>query len=214
MGTLLLILIAMFVLAGQQALQIARQDADDALRMQALAQLAALSQALAAPAIVGDYIALQTLLKTPIAQGNLRYVEYTAPDGHVLREEAPAHRAGRPGWFAALTDLSIPVMQTPLVIGGTAHGSLEIQPSARSYEDFLWHLGTRLFVLLATAFALLGWLTHVLLKINLQDLTRLRTNARQIEAGAKEAKNGNGFTPAPGVARHCSGEQMYEFSSV
>ena len=188
MGTLLLILIAMFVLAGQQALQIARQDADDALRMQASAQLAALSQAVADPAIVGDYIALQTLLKTPIAQGNLRYVEYTAPDGHVLREEAPAHRAGRPGWFAALTDLSIPVMQTPLVIGGTAHGSLEIQPSARSYEDFLWHLGTRLFVLLATAFALLGWLTHVLLKINLQDLTRLRATAQRIEAGDYSAR--------------------------
>lgn len=188
MGTLLLILLAVFVLAGQQALQIARQDADDALRVQASAQLAGLSQALADPAIVGDYIALQTLLKTPIAQGNLHYVEYTAPDGRVLREEAPAHRAGRPGWFAALAGLSIPVMQAPLVIRGTAHGSLEIQPSARSHEDFLWHLGTRLFVLLATAFALLGWLTHVLLKINLQDLTRLRAAAQRIKAGDYSAR--------------------------
>lgn len=183
MGTLLLILIAAFVLAGQQALQIARQDADAALRVQSSAQLAALSQAVADSAIVGDYAALQTQLKTPIAQGNLHFVEYTAPNGYVLREEAPAHRANRPGWFAALTDLSIPVMQASLVIGGTAYGSLVIQPSSHAYEDFLWHLGTRLFVLLATAFALLGWLTHVLLKINLQDLTRLRATARQIETG-------------------------------
>ncbi|PKO73709.1 MAG: PAS domain S-box protein, partial [Betaproteobacteria bacterium HGW-Betaproteobacteria-17] len=124
MGTLLLILIAVLVLAGQQALHIARQDADAALRAQASAQLAVLSQALADSAIAGDFIVLQAQLKNPIAQGNLRYVEYTAPNGHVLREEAPAHRAGRPAWFAALADLSIPVMQASLVIGGISYGSL------------------------------------------------------------------------------------------
>ncbi len=188
MGMLLLTLIAVFVLAGQQALQIARQDADAALRIQASAQLAMLLQAVADSAITSDYIALQAHLKTPIAQNNVRYVEYTAPNGDVLREEAPAHRAGRPGWFAALADLSIPVMQTPLVIGGTAYGSLTIQPSAHAYEEFLWHLGTRLFMLLAAAFALLGWLTHILLKINLQDLTRLRATARRIEAGDYSAR--------------------------
>ncbi|HQS82324.1 MAG TPA: EAL domain-containing protein [Thiobacillus sp.] len=188
MGTLLLILIAVFVVAGQQALHIARQNADAALRAQASAQLAVLSQAVADAAIVGDFIVLQAQLKNPIAQGNLRYVEYTAPNGHVLREEAPAHRAGRPAWFAALTDLSIPVMQSSLVIGGISYGSLMIQPSAHAYEDFLWYLGTRLFMLLAAAFTLLGWLTHVLLKINLQDLTRLRATARRIEAGDYSAR--------------------------
>ncbi|MDP1644398.1 MAG: EAL domain-containing protein [Thiobacillus sp.] len=188
MGALLLILIAVFVLAGQQALQIARQDADAALRVQASAQLAALSQAVADSAIMRDYSALQAQLKTPIVQGNLRYVEYTAPNGYALREQAPARRADRPDWFATLTGLSIPVMQEALVIGGTAYGRLVIQPSSHAYEDFLWHLGTRLFLLLATAFVLLGWLTHVLLKINLRDLIRLRATARQIEAGDYRAR--------------------------
>ncbi len=183
MAALLLILAVVFVLAGQQALQIARQDADAALRVQATAQLAALSQAVADAVILHDDDALQAHLKTPIAQGNLRYVEYTAPSGFILREAAPPRQPHRPDWFAALTGLAMPVMQAPLVIGGTHYGSLTIQPSSHTYEDFLWHLGTRLFVLLATAFALLGWLTHLLLRINLQDLTRLRATARQIEAG-------------------------------
>jgi methyl-accepting chemotaxis protein len=182
-GALLLILLGVLVLAGQQALQIARQDADAALRVQATAQLAALSQAVADSAILRDYNALQAQLKTPIAQGNLQYVEYTTPRGFVLREEAPAHHAHRPSWFAALTGLTIPVMREALVIGDTYYGQLKIQPSAHAYEDFLWHLGSRLLLLLAAAFALLGWLTHVLLRINLQDLTRLRATARQIEAG-------------------------------
>lgn len=188
MGMFLLILSAVFILAAQQSLHIARENADAALRVQASAQLATLSQAVADSAIVGDYAALQAQLKSPIARGNLRYLEYTAPNGDVLREEAPAHRASRPGWFAALADLSIPVMQASLVVGGTSYGSLVIQPSSQPQEDFLWHLGSRLFLLFAAAFALIGWLAHVLLKINLQDLTRLRITARQIEAGDYSAR--------------------------
>jgi len=188
MGALLLILIAMLILAGQQALQIARHDANAALRVQAAAQLAALSRAVTEPAVLRDYPALQAQLKIPVSQGALRYVEYTAPNGYALREEAPAQRADRPGWFAALTGLAIPVMQETLVVGGVSCGQLMIQLSSHAYEDFLWHLGTRLFLLLATAFALLGWLTHVLLRINLRDLTRLRANARQIEAGDYSAR--------------------------
>ena len=183
MGAILLVLMVVFALAGQQALQIARQDADDALRVQASAQLAALSQAVTDLAIMGDYNAVQMQLKIPVAQGNLLVVEYTAPNGFTLHEQAPFPRADRPGWFAALTGLDVPVLQQALVVGGKSYGRLLIQPSSHAYEDFLWHLGTRLFVLLATAFVLIGWLTHVLLKINLKDLTRLRATARQIEAG-------------------------------
>ena len=183
MGALLLILLAVLALAAQQALQIVRHDADSALRVQAAAQLAALSQTVADAAILRDYNALQAQLRTPIVQGNLQYVEYTTSHGYVLREDAPAHTADRPDWFAALTGLTAPVMREAIVIGGVYYGHLMIQPSAHAYEDFLWHLGTRLFLLLAAAFALLGWLTHVLLRINLRDLTRLLATARQIEAG-------------------------------
>jgi diguanylate cyclase (GGDEF)-like protein/PAS domain S-box-containing protein len=183
MGAVLLVLAVVFALAGQQALQIARQDADAALRVQSAAQLAALSQTVIDSAILGDYNAVQTQLNTPVAQGNLLFVEYTAPNGFVLREQAPSPHADRPDWFAALASLDTPLLQQNLVVGGKHYGRLLIQPSVHAYEDFLWHLGTRLFVLLAVAFALIAWLTHVLLKINLKDLTRLRATARQIESG-------------------------------
>jgi diguanylate cyclase (GGDEF)-like protein/PAS domain S-box-containing protein len=188
MGALLLVLVVVFVLAGQQALQIARNDADAALRVQASAQLAALAQAVSDAAILRDHTALQAHLKAPVVQGNLRYAEFTAPNGYVLREEAPPHASHRPDWFARLAGLTMPVMQDSLVIGGTSYGRLVIQPSTHAYEDFLWHLGTRLFLLLAAAFTLLGWLTHVLLKTNLHDLTRLRATARRIEAGDYSAR--------------------------
>lgn len=183
MGATLLVLIAVFALAGQQALHIARQDADAALRVQATAQLAALSQAVADPAMRHDYPSVQARLRIPIDQGNLQRVEYTAPDGRVLRQQAHPPTADRPDWFARLTRLALPVMQDDLIIRGTYYGSLRIQPASHAYEDFLWHLGTRLFTLAGLAIALLGWLTHTLLRISLKDLTRLRATARQIEAG-------------------------------
>ncbi len=182
-GATLFVLIAVFALAGQQALHIARQDADAALHVQATAQLAALSQAVAEPAIRGDYAAVQARLRIPIDQGNLRQVEYTTPDGHVLRQQAHPPTVDRPDWFARLTRLALPVMQEDLIIQGAYYGNLRIQPSSHAYEDFLWHLGTRLFLLLGLAIVLLGWLTRVLLRINLKDLIRLSATARQIEAG-------------------------------
>ena len=182
-GATVFVLIAVFALAGQQALDIARQDADAALHVQATAQLAALSQAVAGPAIRGDYAAVQTRLRIPIDQGNLRQVEYTTPDGRVLRQQAHPPTSDRPDWFARLTRLALPIMQEDLIIQGSYYGSLRIQPSSHAYEDFLWHLGTRLFLLLGLAIALLGWLTRALLRINLKDLIRLSATARQIEAG-------------------------------
>jgi len=182
-GTTLFILIAVSVLAGQQALHIARQDADAALHVQATAQLAALSQAVSDSAMRGDFPAVQARLRIPIDQGNLRRVEYTAPDGRVLQQQAVTLAADRPDWFARLTRLALPVMQQDLIIQGRYYGSLRIQPSSHAYEDFLWHLGTRLFVLVSLAIAMLGWLIHAMLRFSLKDLIRLCTTARQIEAG-------------------------------
>ena len=182
-GAALFVLIAVFALAAQQALHIARQDADAALHVQATAQLAALLQAVDGPAMRGDYAAVQTRLRIPIDQGNLRQVEYTTPNGRILRQQAHPPAVDRPDWFARLTRLALPVMQEDLIIQGTYYGSLRIQPSSHAYEDFLWHLGTRLFLLLGLAIALLGWLTRALLRINLKDLIRLSATARRIEAG-------------------------------
>lgn len=197
MGAVLLVMLALFILVGQQILQIVRHDADAALRVQASGQLAALTQAVADSAIMGDYAAVRAQLRTPIAQGNLLYAEYTTAKGFSLREQAPPLQADRPDWFASLTALEIPVMQASLDLGDKHYGLLTIQPSSRAYEDFLWHLGTRLFEVLALAFCALGWLIHVLLKINLRGLTTLRAVARQVEAGdySARARIGRGCPP-------------------
>ena len=188
MGTVLLILLLVFPLAGQQALLIARQNANAALQQKAAAHLAVLSQSIADAVIIRDDRAIQTQLKIQTAQGNLLFAQYTAPDGHILREQAATPHADRPAWFGRLAGLHIPVMQHSLDIDGIQYGRLQIQPSPHAYEDFLWHLGNRLFLLLAVALLLLGGLIHVLLKSNLKDLVRLRTTARQIEAGDYSAR--------------------------
>jgi hypothetical protein len=176
------------LLAGLQALHIARQDARAALDRQVSAQLDALSQAVADAAAKGEYDTLQTLLKSPLAQGNLLFAGYVAPDGRSMREQAPPPSVDRPDWFAALAQLERPAQQKSLDIGGKNYGHLLIQPTVHAVEDFLWHLGTSLIPLLVGAFILLGWLIHVLLRINLKDLGWLRTRARQIEAGDYSAR--------------------------
>ncbi|MEW6118706.1 MAG: EAL domain-containing protein [Pseudomonadota bacterium] len=188
MGAVLVVMLALLALAGQQILQVARQNGDTGLRVQAAAQLAALTQAVADSVIVGDYAAVRAQLKTPIAQGNLLYVEYTASNGFTLREDTPRRRSARPDWFARLVALDPPRLLAVLEVGGKAYGRLAVQPSPHAYEDFLWQLGTRLFGVLTAAFILLGWLIHLMLKFNLRGLDTLRTAARQVESGDYSAR--------------------------
>ena len=182
-GALLLVLLLAFVLAGQLALHIARKDADAALHSQAATQLALLSQAVTDSAVLRDHTGIRTQLARAVEHDTLRYAIFRAPDGRILRADAPAQASQRPAWFARLAGLTEPVVQVPLRAGDRVVGHLEIRPSAYAYEDFLWQLGAGLGLLLAAAFSLLGWLAHVLLRNNLHDLTRLRAAARRIEAG-------------------------------
>lgn len=188
MGAGWVVLLGVLALTGQQALQIARQDASVALKIQASAQLAALSQVVTDAAIVRDYSAVKAHLQLPVEAGNLLIAEYTAPNGHTLVASAPALPTDHPGWFNSFTGLHPPVLQQKLVVGGMDYGNLLIKPSPQAYETFLWHLGTRLFLVLAAAFILFGWLTHILLKFSLKDLYRLRATARQIETGDYSAR--------------------------
>lgn len=183
MGTVLLVLAIAFGLATQQTLHIARQDAEAALRQQAAAQISSLSHGVMDAAVLRDYKALQTHIKDYARQGGLPYVAYDAPNGIALRGRTPTLPADRPDWFARLVNLEAPLSRHSIVVGGKHYGDLEIQLSPHAHEDFLWHLGTRLFVLLAAALALLGWLTHLLLNTSLKDLAWLRATARRIEAG-------------------------------
>lgn len=183
MTAVLLVMLVLFVLTGQQIVSIARQDANTALRVQASAQLAALTQLTAHSARMDDRAGLRDRLLQPVAQGNLLYVEYLAIDGFTLRETTKNLPAERPDWFARLLDLQAPRLMRPVTVAGTTYGTLAIQPTAHAYEDFLWHLATRLFAVLGAAFVVLGGLIHLLLKINLRGLATLRLAAQRVESG-------------------------------
>ena len=183
MAAVLLVMLALFVLTGNQIVNIARQDANNALRVQAAAQLAALTQLAADAAIVDDHVGLRERLLPPVAQGNLLAIEYLATDGFSVREAMKDIPAERPEWFARLLDLQAPRLSRPVVVAEKTYGTLSVQPTAHAYEDFLWHLATRLFAVLGGAFILLGGLIHVLLKINLRGLATLRVAAQQVESG-------------------------------
>lgn len=183
MATVLLVMLALFVLAGQQIVSIAREDANSALRVQAQAQLAALTQLAADSAIVDDHAGLRERLLQPVTQGNLQYVEYLATDGFTLREVMKDLPAERPDWFARLLDLQAPRLTRPVIVADKTYATLAVQPTAHPYEDFLWHLSTRLFAVLSVAFVLLGGLIHLILKLNLRGLATLRVAAQQVESG-------------------------------
>ncbi|MFN3751024.1 MAG: EAL domain-containing protein [Thiobacillus sp.] len=171
------------ILAGTLGLHIARQEADAALRSQAGTQLALLSEAITDAAVLQDHAGIEAQLALATGHDTLRYALFRAPDGHVVQADAPLRHTRRPAWFARLAGLTEPVLQAPLRVGGRVFGQLEIRPDAHAYEDFLWQLGTGLSLLLAALFSGLVWFSHVLLRSNLRDLTRLRAAARQIGAG-------------------------------
>ena len=179
----LVILFSVLILIVHQSAVIARQDAGTALETQAAAQLAALAQVVTDAAIARDYSAAHAHLKVPVEQGHLLMAEYVSPDGLAFRATAPPRHADHPAWFDLLGDIDRISLEQTLVVGGTYYGRLTIQPSPVAYENFLWHLGTRLVFVIVAAFVLLGWLTRLVLKFSLKDLDRLSQAAREIETG-------------------------------
>ena len=184
----LVILAGVLVLIVHQAAVIARQDAGEALEIQATAQLAALAQVVTDAAIARDYSAAHAHLQIPVEQGHLLMAEFVAPNGMVFRAAGEPRQATHPGWFDLLGDLRHIRLEQTLVVGGAHYGRLAIQPSPVAYENFLWHLGTRLVFVIVAAFVLLGWLTRQLLSVSLKDLDRLSHAVRAIETGDYSAR--------------------------
>jgi len=183
MVAVLLVMLVAFGLSGQQIVNIAREDADAALRVQASAQLAAMAQLTTDAVIDNDRVGLRERMMLPVSEGRLLFVEFVAADGSVLREHMSAATPARPDWFAGLVALQSLRLAQAIVVAGKPVGTLTLQPATHTYEDFLWHLSSHLFVVLAAAFGLLGVLVHLLLKVNLRGLAELRSAVRRIESG-------------------------------
>lgn len=188
MGTVLLVLTLGAFAAMQQTLSIARENTERTLKQQTHAHLDALSHMVVDASISRDFSALESHVGHYVELGHLLYVSYDAPDGYSLRRQSGPSLAERPDWFARLVSLEMAPIHETLRVGNTRYGVLTLQPSTHSQENFLWHLATRLFVLLVVALGTLAWLTHLLLKINLKDLARLQSAARRIEAGDYSAR--------------------------
>lgn len=184
----LIIVLGVLALIVHQGSVIARQDAATAMEIQAAAQLAALAHVVTDAAIARDYSAAHAHLKIPVEQGHLLMAEFVSPSGLRFRAVAPPRHTDHPAWFDLRSGLRQVSLQQMLIVGDTYYGRLTIQPSPVAYENFLWHLGTRLVLVVVFAFILLGWLTRQLLKFSLKDVDRLSQAARQIEAGDYSAR--------------------------
>jgi diguanylate cyclase (GGDEF)-like protein/PAS domain S-box-containing protein len=182
-GAFVLVLVPMLLLATQQTLQLARQNAEAALRLQADAALGTLSGLAAEAAVARDYRALEARIGEDVEAGRLRSATFSGADGLTVSRRLPASRAERPEWFARVAALEAPLAQQAIVVGGIRHGALAVQPSTHAHEDFLWQLGTRLALLISLATAALGWLTHRLLTPGRRDLAALQAAAHRVGQG-------------------------------
>ncbi|MFN3544271.1 MAG: hypothetical protein ACK4UX_05405 [Thiobacillus sp.] len=81
----LLVLLSVFVLAGQLALHIARQDADPALRTQASAQLALLAQALTPATRMRDHAEIEVQIALSLERDTLQYAAFSSPGGRTVQ---------------------------------------------------------------------------------------------------------------------------------
>jgi len=149
--------------------------------------------------VVGDLAASQETLDNIMRHGQFRSLRLLAPTGSTLLAEGhpgrPVAGSETPAWFARLLDFHFPPQEFAITVGGTAYGTLLVEPSSIFLVADIWQrMWTALALWLTTTIVLLS-LLKITLRRGLQPLHDLAETARQFGNGDLECRAPLGNVP-------------------
>lgn len=182
MGAVFALVVAMYLVAlGGLGVPL-RERAQENLDITAARELGALSTAIRDLALLRDYPAIEQTLRLYAAAARLPHVRFVSTHAR-FEAGVPPPAYAYPQWFGRLLGLRGPRVESGLVVGGAAYGTLEVGVDAGAANEALWRLMMRFTLVAAGSLLAVMLLLRWLLRNNLRGLYALRDAARAIERG-------------------------------
>ena len=157
-----------------------REMAIQGLHSEAERELSALSAALQDYALLRDYPAIEQVLTQRVNQSDIQQVSFVKTNLR-LEKTAPAKAHDYPDWFASLIEISPPVVQTEIRLGGVSYGTVALTQSPHAAIGNIWTLALMLTLVIVSGVLLVSLLLRRVLAVNLRGLYDLQTAARAFE---------------------------------
>jgi PAS domain S-box-containing protein len=176
------------IIAGggvQTALLVAEGAAEHSARLarEQKETLAFLAPLVADQALVGDYEAINQLLRNQVKKGEVDRFEWTDKDGKTIIAQDLPDKLDAPGWFAKLSNIEHFEQSLDVTAGGVGYGKLSAWMTPVKAQNRLWAQFVKQLQIVAVTLFLMLQFIWLIFRGNLGTLRMLAEGANRFSQG-------------------------------
>ena len=183
--------IAIAVGGGVQTFLLVAEGATEStarLRRDASETITFMAPLIADQALVGEYAAIEQLLKNQVKKGEIQSFIWTDKEGRRLVATDDTDVLSAPQWFTAFAAIDRVEASTDVTAGGVSYGQLNVAMTQIKAHNRLWHQFVKqLQILAATLFLMLQFI-WLIFRGNLGTLRMLATSANRFSQGDRAVR--------------------------
>ncbi len=153
------------------------------LAAEVITTLDVLESQIADQIVIGDYTAIEQLLKARVARGRIRAADFVDGEGHALAATRAVEPASHPGWLKDLLDLPEQPILREIVVGGVRYGDVRLWLTHTAFLNELWQLTLKQLALRAANSVVIVLAVWLLLIRGLAPLARVAEMAQRLKRG-------------------------------
>ncbi len=184
----LMLAVGIAIVAGggvQTALLVAEGRADHSARLlrEQTESLAFLAPLVADQALVGEYAAIEQLLRNQVKKGEITELSWTDRDGKTLVGHDAPDKLEAPAWFARVAAIDHVEQSIEVTAGGVGYGWLTAKMTPFKAQNRLWHQFVKQVQIVAVTLFLMLQFIWLIFRGNLGTLRMLAEGANRFSQG-------------------------------
>ena len=139
-------------------------------------------------ALVGEYAAIDQLVKKQVTKGELDLFEWADKDGRKIVAQDKPDALIAPVWFKAMTNIDIPEESIEVTVGGVGYGKLYARMTPIKALNRLWLQFVKQLQIVAAMLFLMLQFIWLIFRGNLGTLRSLAESANRFSQGDRSAR--------------------------
>ena len=139
-------------------------------------------------ALVGEYAAIDQLVKKQVTKGELDLIEWVDKEGRKLVAQDKPDVLDAPGWFTRVAAIDIPEESVDVTSGGVGYGKLNARMTPIKAHNRLWKQFVKQFQIVAATLFLMLQFIWLIFRGNLGTLRMLAESANRFSQGDRSVR--------------------------